>query len=144
MILKMAIGDIMNALERIVVFAINTDGYNDSGLAGTISSSFWPELACTKPKKLGDVMTKEHNGKVFYALVCHSLSPGGWANAPRVISEFFDSTIEADGREPVAFDETIATVMMGGGPVGKIMGADVNAIRQAIQESRRPIVIYTK
>jgi hypothetical protein len=38
MIVGRKIGDITQGLEKHVAFAVNTEGYNDVGLAGTIAS----------------------------------------------------------------------------------------------------------
>lgn len=70
-------GDIFAASQKHIAFAVNTDGYNDAGFAGQVSSRMWPKLANTGGNKLGDVLTHKHDGKTYYALVCHSLDRGG-------------------------------------------------------------------
>ena len=66
--------DILKGGETRIAFAVNTEGCNDSGFAGRISRSYWPELAYIGECELGTVLTKtSDDGITFYALVCHSL-----------------------------------------------------------------------
>lgn len=66
-------GDIFTTSDKHIIFAINTEGYNDSGFAGAVSRKYWPELANAGGNKFGEVLTKEAGDKTFYAIVCHSL-----------------------------------------------------------------------
>ena len=50
--------DILKGGETRIAFAVNTEGCNDSGFAGMISRSYWPELAHIGECKLGTVLTK--------------------------------------------------------------------------------------
>lgn len=129
--------DIFSGPEKHIAFAVNTQGYNDAGFAGMVSSRFWPELANTGDKKLGDVMSHEiEGGRMLHALVCHPLNDDGWAETPKVITECLDAM-------PVADDETVAIVSIGGGPTGQAMGADPNAILSGMEASTKKLVIYS-
>ena len=137
MIVTRVSGDIFMAPQKHIAFAVNTQGHNDAGFAGQVSSRIWPELASTGGNKLGEVLTHKNGTKTFHALVCHSLDSGGWNDTPRVARECLDK-IDAPA------DEEIAVVLMGSGPVGTIQGADVNTILAGMEQSKRKLVVYTR
>lgn len=130
-------GDIFASSRRHIAFAVNTEGYNDSGFAGQVCRRVWPELRCTGGNLMGEILTREAGEKTYYALVCHSLTPGGWRETPRVVRELFDSLVVPD-------DEEIAVVLMGSGPVGVMQGADVPAILGAMARSKKRLAVYTR
>ena len=130
-------GDIFATSQKHIAFSVNTEGYNDAGFAGQVSSLIWPKLANTGGNKLGDVLTHKHDGKTYYALVCHSLDRGGWNETPRIARECLDQIKTAAGEE-------IAVVLMGSGPVGLMQGADVNAILAGMELSKQKLVVYTR
>ncbi|MDO4962773.1 MAG: hypothetical protein Q4E75_01555 [bacterium] len=45
MIIKTVQDDIFNSEAKHIAFAVNTEGYNDSGFAGQVSDKYWNELA---------------------------------------------------------------------------------------------------
>mgnify|MGYP001602394008 CR=1 FL=1 len=61
MIVNTTRGDVFQAPHKHIAFAVNTEGYNDAGFAGAVSSRYWPELANTGTKKLGDALMKNGN-----------------------------------------------------------------------------------
>lgn len=137
MISRQVRGDIFQSEFNHTVFAINTEGHNDAGFAGLVSSKFWPELSNTGEKELGAVLSKEVSpGQWLHGLVCHSLSDNGWAETPNVVRDCLDSI-------PVEDDEEIGAVLMGSGPIGRMMGADVNEILRGIDSSKKKVAVFT-
>ncbi|MEK7598774.1 MAG: hypothetical protein AAB487_03490 [Patescibacteria group bacterium] len=129
-------GDVFQASNQHIAFAVNTEGYNDAGFAGAVSSRHWPELANTGKKKLGDVFSKNVKGKTFHALVCHSLDANGWKRTAETVTKCLDSL-------NVPEDQTIAIVLMGAGMIGQMGGADVFAILGGMARSKKRVAIYT-
>ncbi len=137
MIVNQVHGDIFAAPQKHIAFAVNTQGYNDDGFAGQISSRIWPMLANTGGNRLGEVLTYKHYDKTYHALVCHSLDPGGWNDTPRIARECLDKIYLPD-------DEEIAIVLMGSGPLGMMQGANVKAILTGMEQSNKRLVVYTR
>lgn len=125
------------AKQKHIAFAVNTQGYNDSGFAGQVSSVIWPELANTGGNVLGEVLSHKNGTKTYHALVCHSLDSGGWNQTPQIACDCL-SKID------IPIDEEIAIVLMGSGLVGMMQGADVNAILSALEKSERKLVVFTR
>lgn len=134
MIVGRKVGDVIQGPERHVAFAVNTEGHNDAGLAGNIAFNHWSELAATGPIRMGEILSKDTGGKVFHALVVHSLKEG-WSDAPQYIEACFNEL-------HIPTDEEIASVAMGGGLIGQMSGADVAANLAAMERSDKSIVIY--
>mgnify|MGYP001590620607 FL=1 len=137
MIVNRVRGDIFAAPQKHIAFAVNTQGYNDAGFAGQVSSRIWPKLASTGGNELGEVLTHKNGNKTYHALVCYSLDSGGWNDTPRVARECLDKI-------DVPNDEEIAVVLMDSGPVGMMQGADVNAILAGMEQSKKKLVVYTR
>jgi hypothetical protein len=133
MIIKRVKGDVLASDHKHVAFAVNVEGVNDAGFAGAVSRGFWPELMFCGAQPLGKVMTKESGGKTFHAIVCHSLEKGGWAEAPAIVRKAMDSIAPDD----------FACVAIGGGLIGKLMGADTDDIIAAIDESPKKVTLYS-
>ena len=138
MIVGMFRGDIFKTSCCHIAFAVNTEGLNDAGFAGAVSSRYWPELADTGEKKLGEVMCKKSKKekKTFHALVCHSLDDGGWKGTAETVTKCLDSLDVPD-------DETIAIVLMGAGLIGQMGGADVFSILGGMARSKKRVTVYT-
>lgn len=134
MIVGRKVGDVITGPERHVAFAVNTEGHNDAGLAGNISSKFWPELASTGPMRMGEILSKDTGSKVFHALVVHSLREG-WEGAPDHIESCFNDL-------QIPTDEEVASVAMGAGMIGILSGANPAENLAAMERSTRDIVIY--
>jgi len=135
MIFDFVKGDILASPYTHICFAANTDGHNDAGFAGLIADYFWPELKNTGPMELGATLTHEaHNHRVFHALVCHSLKPGGWSRTPEYLTYCLDS---------LDLPAQTAIVMVGGGPTGQISGADVFKNLGGIAQSRHMFAVYS-
>ncbi len=135
MITKVVTGNVFDTQARHIAYAINTQGFNDSGFAGQVATHC-PQLANTGENSLGAVVTAEANGKFFHGLVCHSLEPGGWKEAPKSIIASLERIETED-------DEPIAVVLMGAGMIGQMSGADVRANVKAIHESKKNCILYT-
>lgn len=135
MIINTIRGDVFQAPHKHIAFAVNTEGYNDTGFAGAVSSRYWPELANTGAKKLGDVISK-NGDKTFHALVCHSLGGDGWKKTTEAVTRCLDSLDIPD-------DEVIAIVLMGAGMVGQMGGADVFSILGGMARSKKKVAVYT-
>lgn len=138
MIVDTVRGDVFKTPYNHIAFAVNTEGYNDAGFAGVVSSRYWPELANTGPRKLGDVIRNywERKDVTFHALVCHSLAADGWKNTSQTVTKCLDLLDVPD-------NETIAIVLMGAGMVGQLGGADVFSILGGMARSRKKVVVYT-
>src|SRR5574344_315110 len=124
--------DILKGEEHHIAFAVNTEGVNDSGFAGIIARRYWPELAYVGASKLGTVIAKEVEGIHFYALVCHSLEKG-WKQQTSIICQCFDA---------IDTDEVIASISIGTGFIGVVLGANFYDIKAGMEQSKKRIVLY--
>lgn len=124
--------DILAGCEKRIAFAVNTEGYNDSGFAGLIAKKYWPELANAGACELGTILKKECNGVTFYALVCHSLKDG-WKDQTKTIKKCFD---KIDGDAPVA------SIAIGTGLIGVLSGANFEEIQAGMEASKAKIILY--
>lgn len=129
-------GDVFKTPHAHIAFAVNTEGFNDAGFAGAVSSRYWNELANTGKKKLGDVLSKNGKGKTFHALVCHSLGGDGWSKTAETVTKCLDSLNVLD-------TETIAVVLTGAGMIGQMGGADVFSILGGMSRSKKRLAVYT-
>ena len=137
MITEVKNDDIFNTDLKHVAFAVNTEGYNDSGFAGAVTSKFAPELASTGGNHLGEVLTSTtKDGKSFHGLVCHSLKGEGWSKAPETITKCLNAIETGES-------EKIAVILMGGGMIGQMSGANLLANIKAIHASEKSCVVYT-
>ena len=134
MIVGRKIGNVTQGQERHVAFAVNTEGYNDAGLAGNIAFNYWHELASTGRIRMGEILSKDTGKKIFHALVVFSLEEG-WAEAPAHIEACFNEL-------KVATDDEIASVAMGAGMIGMLSGANPAENLAAMERSNKSIVIY--
>jgi hypothetical protein len=121
MIIDTIRGDVFKTPHKHIAFAVNTEGHNDAGFAGAVSSKYWPALESTGAKKPGEVLQKSAAGKTFHALVCHSLGGDSWKKTPELVAQCLDKLEVPD-------DEPIAVVLMGAGMIGQMGGADVFSI----------------
>ena len=136
MVVKTIQDDIFNSEAKHIAFAINTEGYNDAGFAGRVSSEYWPELANCGEHEIGTVLSKTVGDKTFHALVCHSLHNGWGEDQAEVIRECFDN-IPVDG-------EPIATIAIGTGFIGMMSGANFRQIVCGMHDSRQQIMLHAK
>jgi hypothetical protein len=136
MIVGRKIGNVITGSERHVAFAVNSEGYNDAGLAGDIASRYWPELALTGSIRMGEILSKNTGSKVFHALVVHSLIEG-WEDAPRHIEACFNQL-------QIPTDEEVASVAMGAGVIGMLSGANPAQNLAAMERSNKSIIIYDR
>lgn len=134
MVVKTVQDDIFNSEAKHIAFAVNTEGYNDAGFAGKVSSKYWPELAICGEHEIGTVLSKTVGDKIFHALVCHSLHNGWGENQAQVIKECFDNI-------PVN-DEPIATVAIGTGFIGMMSGANFRQIVCGMHDSKQQIMLH--
>jgi len=135
MIVKRIKGNIFETQLNHIAFAVNTEGYNDSGFAGVVSSRYWSGLANTGNKRLGEVLHHTTlDGKTLHALVCHELKPNGWSQTPQMVEQCLNSIPDND---------EIAVVLIGGGLVGQMSGADVEAILSGMERSKKRLYVYS-
>lgn len=140
MVLTTVRGDIFDTACKHIIFAINMEGVNDAGFAGRVSSDLWPEIRYMMPSPLGMVIKKEIvDGRMLYAIVCHSLCADGWKKTPEVLEKCFQTEFT-----DVSDDETIASVQIGGGLIGDMMGADTAAIREVMERSPKNFLLYIR
>lgn len=142
MIVKAKNEDIFNTDAKHIAFAVNVEGINDSGFAGSVVAKGWKELAYVghnlngKQLGLGTVVSKKIGDKTFHALVYHSSIQGWGDNQADVIKQCFD-TIDANGEE-------IATIAIGTGLVGMMSGANFGQIIIGMHESKQQIALYSQ
>ena len=134
MVIKTVQEDIFNTEAKHIAFAVNTEGHNDSGFAGQVSSKYWKELANCGEHELGTVLSKTVGDKTFHALVCHSLNYGWGENQAEIIKECFDK-IPANG-------EPIATIAIGTGFIGVRAGANFRQIVCGMHDSNQKIMLH--
>lgn len=133
MIIKTSNDNIFNTKAKHIAFAINTEGLNDSGFAGKISQN-WRDLENCGKNRIGTVISKNINGKMFHALVCYSLN-GGWGdNQAQNIRECFDN-IPSNG-------EPIASISIGTGFIGKKYDVSLAQIICGMHDSNQKIILY--
>ncbi|MFA6429867.1 MAG: hypothetical protein WCV84_05215 [Patescibacteria group bacterium] len=128
-------GDIFESPHQHLAFAVNAEGYNDEGFAGLVSGRFWPELAETGGNQLGETLSKQCGSRTFHALVCHELRGSHFQRTPQLVEECLNKL-------DVPENETIGVVLMGSGFAGMMLRADVGAILDGIERSRKRVVIY--
>lgn len=128
--------DIFKTDVKHIAFAVNVEGFNDSGFAGQVSSQYWNELENCGQHEIGTVLSKTIRNKTFHALVCHSLHDGWGENQAEIIKECFDK-IPSNG-------ETIATIAIGTGFIGMMSGADFRQIVCGMHESQQNIVLHAE
>lgn len=134
MVVKTVQDNIFNSEAKHIAFAVNAEGYNDSGFAGQVSRKYWNELANCGEHEIGTVLSKTIGDKTFHALVCHSLH-GDWGeNQAEIIKECFDK-IPADG-------DPIATIAIGTGLIGMLSGANFRQIVCGMHDSTQQIMLY--
>lgn len=134
MVVKTVQDNIFNSEAKHIAFAVNAEGYNDSGFAGQVSRKYWNELANCGEHEIGTVLSKTIGDKTFHALVCHSLH-GDWGeNQAEIIKECFDKIL-ADG-------EPIATIAIGTGLIGMLSGANFRQIVCGMHDSTQQIMLY--
>ncbi len=134
MVVKTVQDNIFNSEAKHIAFAVNAEGYNDSGFAGQVSRKYWNELANCGEHEIGTVLSKTIGDKTFHALVCHSLH-GDWGeNQAEIIKECFDK-IPADG-------DPIASIAIGTGLIGKLSGANFRQIVCGMHDSTQQIMLY--
>lgn len=134
MVVKTVQDNIFNSEAKHIAFAVNAEGYNDSGFAGQVSRKYWNELANCGEHEIGTVLSKTIGNKTFHALVCHSLH-GDWGeNQAEIIKECFDK-IPADG-------DPIASIAIGTGLIGKLSGANFRQIVCGMHDSIQQIMLY--
>jgi hypothetical protein len=136
MIIDLVRGDIFETSHSHIAFAINTEGFNDAGFAGQVTSRFWRQLANTGQVALGETFSKKVKDKTFHALVVHSLMDKGWAKTPWYVEQSLNKLEVSD-------NAVIAIVLMGAGMVGQMGGADVLAILGGMARSKRKVAVYT-
>lgn len=136
MIVKQVRGNILASGHKHIVFAVNAEGHNDAGFAGLVAERYWGALLNTGGNKLGEVLTKATGGHIFHAIVCHDFAATGWSKAPELVEKGLNSLDVAD-------DEEIGVVLIGGGPIGQMSGANPQAILEAMQRSQKRISVYS-
>ena len=133
MIIKTINDNILESPDNNIAFAINKEGYNDSGFAGKIAYYYWPEIKHCGTHELGTVLSKTINDKTFHALVCHSLN-NGWINQREIVKNCFDN---------IPTNEIISTVALGTGFEGFLSGADIKQILCGMYDSNKQLILYS-
>ena len=135
-IIEEKIGDIFEAPEKYTAFAVNTNGVNDSGLAGMMFRKY-PNLALTYPNfhpiPAGAHFFDISKDKVLCLLAAHTLGEP-WDHEKTQIAINGLSEIQ----------EPIAIVKIGTGMIGQMLNADWDKIRKMLENSPAKFVIYEK
>lgn len=133
MIIGKKIGDIFTTDDKHVIFALNTEGYNDCGFAWQVVLRGFQEIANTGGNELGEVLEKEINGITYHGVVCHSLH-NGWGGSPEIILKAINN---------MKFDGKASIVAIGAGFVGMMQGAPVQEISKALEESNKQLTVWS-
>ncbi|MDR0650802.1 MAG: hypothetical protein LBG59_05380 [Candidatus Peribacteria bacterium] len=133
MIIKEIKGDIFQSEDKHIVFALNTEGYNDSGFAGAVCRKGFKEIANTGGNTLGTMLSKKIGEKTYYGIVCHSLHDG-WNDAAKIILRALDELPTTDN---------ISAVLMGSSLVGLLSNVPVEEIYKAFEKSKKNISVYS-
>lgn len=131
MIVKKVYGDVFTTEDSCIVFALNTEGYNDSGFAGQVAKRFFPEIANTGGNRLGDVLSKTVGDKTFYGIVCHSLHDG-WNGADKIILRALNEMKHQEA----------SVIAIGTGFVGMVSGAPAKEIYRSFEECNKKLTLY--
>lgn len=62
------------------VFPLNIEGINDSGYAGYVANTFFPEILDTGGNKLGEMLSRETDKTIYCGIVCYSRKDIGKKN----------------------------------------------------------------
>jgi hypothetical protein len=135
MILSKKRSNVFDSCAKHICFAVNAEGMNDAGFASIVGRKYWQEIVYPGEQTFGTILTKTIKDRTFHAIVCHSLDYNGWENTPTVIKEALDKIGKCE--------ETIACVLMGNSPVGLMMGANVRAILEAMEQSTAKVEVYS-
>jgi len=133
-------GNIFNAKENLIAFAVNIEGINDSGLAGKMFETY-PELHKSfpmfKPIKVGThfvpVSSSISENRTLCLVCCHSLKASRW--------NYIFTEMAIDDFKNI--NEEIAIVKIGTGIIGKSKGTDWHIIRKILEDSPAKFVIYS-
>lgn len=128
--------DIILSDCRHIVFAVNCEGINDSGLAGFIAKNFWPDLIDTGKMSLGTVLSRTIGCLTFHACVIHTLEHGGWDLSPSYLRHCLNRIIPG-------LNEKVGIVMMGAGVIGSLCGANVPALLEIMISHSLPLHIFS-
>ena len=132
MVLEEKHGDIFTTKDKHIIFALNTEGFNDSGFAGQVAKRGFREILNTGGNKLGEVLEKTINGITYHGIVCHSLAQG-WKDAPKVVLETLNK---------MELTDNISSVVFGGGLIGWLQGAPIREIYGAFKKCNKMITIW--
>ena len=66
MVVRTVQDNVFNSEAKHIAFAVNAEGFNDSGFAGQVSSEYWNELANCGEYELGTVLSKTVGDKTFH------------------------------------------------------------------------------
>jgi len=130
-------GDILDAPEIHVAFAIKAEGRNTTGLAQQVSTYYWHQLEHISNQRLGEVLTHKDEDKTFHALVCYSDRPKGWEHTAQYVEQCLELVI-------VPKYEPIAIALMGADIASHLRGVHVYDILGAIARSPKRFVVYRR
>ncbi len=134
MVVRTVQDDIFNSEAKHIAFAFSSEGIIDSEFVWNICKQYWNELENCGEHAMGTVLSKTVGDKTFHALVCHSSRKGWGDNQAVIIKECFDN-IPANG-------EPIATIAIGNGILGRILGANFRQIVCGMHESQQQIMLH--
>lgn len=136
MIIRQIKGNVFASGLPHIAFGINVEGENHRGFAGAVADQFWPSLHWPITREIGTVVSHASRDHIFHGLVCHYNRPNGFAETPKFITVCLNRIAVPDSTE-------IACVLVGDGPVGRLLGANVSAILHGIEASRKRVAVYS-
>lgn len=137
MIIDKVKGNVFATAHRHIVFGVNTEGFNDVGFAGQVARKVNRELANTGGNFLGEVLTFEGEGRIYHAIVCHSLqAEPGWTRTSKIIEVALNELA-------IGAEEPVAVVLMGGGMIGQMMGANVESHLGAMERCNKSVYVFS-
>ena len=136
MIISRKEGDIFTTKDKHIIFALNTDGLNDSGFAGVVAKKRgFTEILNTGGNQLGEVLHKTIDGITYWGIVCHSLKLNGWSKSPEIIRKALDE---------MPFEDDASIVSIGSGLVGLFQGAPWKEIEQSFKDCNKRLTLWAR
>lgn len=134
MIIQELCGDIRTTTHKHVVFALNKEGFNNSGFAAQIAKDGFQEILKTEKKEFGDYITKTIDGINYWGIVCYSKKKNGWDNSPKAILETLNK---------LPFNEENVSILAIGSSISELsQGAPWNKIHKALEMCNINLTIW--
>lgn len=137
MALNKKTGSVLKSRYKYIAFPVRTNGLLDS-FAQKIRELGFKELSQLTDQDLGNVITKEINGRIFHALPVISSHKEGWGSTSLILERCLNSD-DIHPKKPVAL--MLRSII---DDEAKACGAKTNLIIEVIKETKRNIVLFMK